>query len=267
LLGHLGGEALAVPFVVAAVLDLVYIAAVVRLLTEDRPPRQGTVRAALGAGMRELPGTVTGALRLSVTDGPMRLVLLLTAVGGAGLVVCELLGPVRFAELAGGKDGGAAVFGVVLAISFAAAAVGAMATPAMRRLLGGSTRATCCALFVLGAAALAVVAGPDVLVVAGAGFALYYLAHGSSWPLLSAVLHTRVDAAHRATAVSAMSLAMALGGIVGNLTIPPLAAATSTQTGFAAVGVVVLLGAVACLRLPRTTVAPQDADAAPLGVV
>ena len=64
-----------------------------------------------------------------------------------------------------------------------------------------------------------------------------------------------------------MSLAMALGGILGNLAVPPLAAAVSTEAGFLAVGVVVLLGAVACLRLPRTTVAPTDAEAAPLGVV
>jgi hypothetical protein len=147
------------------------------------------------------------------------------------------------------------------------AAVGAMATPALRRLLRGSTRATCALLFAMGAAALAVVAGPDVLILAGAGFALYYLAHGSTWPLLSAVLHTRVDAAHRASAVSAMSLAMALGGIAGNLTIPPLAAAVNTGTAFVAVAVVVLLGAVACFRLPRATVvAPTEADA-PLGVV
>jgi hypothetical protein len=93
-----------------------------------------------------------------------------------------------------------------------------------------------------------------VLVLAAVGFATYYLAHGSTWPLLSAVLHTRVDAACRATAVSAMSLAMALGGIAGNLAIPPLAAAVSTDAGFLAVSVVVLLGALACLRLPRTTV-------------
>jgi hypothetical protein len=239
---------------------------VVRLMTEGHPAREGSVRAALVTGVRELPATVTGAVRLSVTDGPMRLVLLLTAVGGFGLVVCELLGPVRFADLTGGSDNGAAVYGVVLAISFAAAAVGAVATPSLRRLLRNSTRATCALLFAMGGLALAVVAGPDVLVVAGAGFALYYMAHGSSWPLLSAVLHTRVDASLRATAVSAMSLAMALGGILGNLTIPPLTATTSTQTGFAAVGVVVLLAAVACLRLPRTTVAPQEADAAPLGV-
>jgi len=263
LLGDMGGQALAVPFLGAAALDLVFIAAVVRLLTEDRPPREGSIRTALAEGARALPATVTGAVRMSVTDRPMRLVLLLTAVGGVGLVACELLGPVRFADLAGGRDGGAAVYGTVLAISFAAAAAGAMATPAMRRLLRGSTRATCAALFVIGAVAMAAVAGPDLLVVAGLGFALYYVAHGSSWPLLSAVLHTRVDAAHRATAVSAMSLALALGGIAGNLAVPPLVAALGPDAGFLAVALVVLLGAGACLRLPRATVAvPADAEVA-----
>jgi len=110
---------------------------------------------------------------------------------------------------------------------------------------------------------MAAVAGPDLLVVAGLGFALYYVAHGSSWPLLSAVLHTRVDAAHRATAVSAMSLALALGGIAGNLAVPPLVAALGPDAGFLAVALVVLLGAGACLRLPRATVAvPADAEVA-----
>ena len=45
LLGGAGAEALAVPYLAAAVLDLVFVVAVVRLLTEDRPPREGTVRA------------------------------------------------------------------------------------------------------------------------------------------------------------------------------------------------------------------------------
>jgi MFS family permease len=267
LLGGEGAQALAMPYLGAAALDLVFVVAVVRLLTEDRPPREGSVRATLAAGARAVPGTVAGAVRLSVTDGPMRLVLLLTAVGGVALVACELLGPLRFAELAGGSDDGAAVYGTVLAISFGAAAVGAMLAPALRRLLRGSTRVTCALLFAMGAAALAVMAGPDVLVLAGAGFALYYVSHGSTWPLLSALLHTRVDAAHRATAVSAMSLAMALGGILGNLAVPPLAAAVSMDAAFVGVAVVVLLGAVACLRLPRSTVVPVDAEAAPLGVV
>ena len=111
------------------------------------------------------------------------------------------------------------------------------------------------------------VAGPDVLLVVGTAFALYYLAHGSAWPLLSAVLHSRVTAAHRATAVSAMSLAQALGGIAGNLAVPRVAS-VSTGAGFLVVAGVVLLGGVACLGLPRTTVAvPTDAEAAQLGVV
>ena len=41
----------------------------------------------------------------------------------------------------------------------------------------------------------------------------FYVAHGAPGRCCHAVLHGRVDAAHRATAVSAMSLAMALGGI------------------------------------------------------
>jgi MFS family permease len=267
-LGGAGAAALALPYLGAAVLDVVFVVAVVRLLTEDRPPRAGSIGTALAAGLRAMPATVTGAVRLSVTDGPMRLVLVLTAVGGVGLVGCELLGPVRFADLAGGRDGGAAVYGTVLAVSFAGAAVGAMLTPGLRRLLGGSTRMTCALLLALGAAAMAVLAGPDVLLVAGAGFAVYYLSHGSTWPLLSAVLHARVDAAHRATAVSAMSLAMALGGILGNLAVPPLAAALSTGGAFLAVAVVVLLGAVGCVGLPRATAAvPTDAEVTPLSAV
>jgi hypothetical protein len=183
----------------------------------------------------------------------MRLVLLLTALGGVGLVACELLGPVRFAELAGGTDDGAAVYGVVVAVSFAVAAGGAVAAPALRRLLGGSTRAACAVLTVLAAAGLALFAVPEGLVLAATGFALYYVGHGGSWPLLSAVLHTRVTAAHRATAVSAMSLAMALGGIAGNLVVPRVAGLLDLEAALLLVAGVVLLGAGACARLPRAT--------------
>ena len=267
LLGGAGATGLALPYVGAAVLDLVFIGVVVRLLTEPRSPRDGSIRSALASGARAVPGTVSGAVRMSVTDRPMRLVLLLTAVGGIGLVVCELLGPVRFADLAGGRDDGAAVYGIVLAVSFAAAAVGSMAAPALRRMLRGSTRVTCAALFVLGGVALAAVAAPAVLLVVGTAFALYYLAHGAVWPLLSAVLHSRVTAAHRATAVSAMSLAQALGGIAGNLAVPPLAARLTTGWGFVLVAGVVLLGAAASLRLPSVTVALPEHDGIPADVV
>ena len=254
--GVLGGDpgsALAVPFVVAAVLDVLYVAAVLRWMHEGRPPREGSARAALVTGARAVPRTVGAAVRLSVTDGPLRLVLLLTGVGGVALVACELLGPLRFAELAGGADGGAAVYGTVLAASFAAAAVAAVAAPAMRRVLRGSTRWTCALLSLLGAAGIATLAGPDLLLLAAVAFGAFYVAHGAAWPLLATVLHGRVTAAERATAVSAMSLAMALGGIVGNLVLPWVARASGRGGAFLAVALLVLLSAAACLRLPRAS--------------
>jgi MFS family permease len=161
------------------------------------------------------------------------------------------------------------VFGTVLAISFAAAAVGAMGATALRRLLRGSTRVTCAVLTLLGAAAIALLAGPDVLGVAAVGFAAYYVAHGSTWPLLSAVLHSRVTTAHRATAVSAMSLAMMLGGIAGNVGVSWLATRFGEDAAFLTVAAVLLLGALACLRLPPSAPAevPAEAADAPAGVV
>jgi hypothetical protein len=107
-----------------------------------------------------------------------------------------------------------------------------------------------------------------VLVLAGAGFAAYYLAHGSTWPFLSAVLHSRVSAAHRATAVSAMSLAMAVGGIAGNVGVSGVATAAGPDAALLAVAAVVLLGALGCLRLPRATWEEARAEdvVAPAGV-
>ena len=261
--GLLGGSsALAVPYLAAAALDLLFIAAVLRLLHEERPPREGSVQSAVVRGAREVPATLSEAVRLSVTDGPMRRVLLLTAVGGAGLVACELLGPVRFAELAGSPDDGAAVYGTVLAAAFAMAAFAAMLATPFRRLLRDSTRAACAALAVLGGLSLAGLAGPDLLPLAAVAFAGYYVAHGAAWPLLSTVLHGRVTAAHRATAVSAMSLAMSVGGLLANLLVPVL----PRDAAFVAVGAVVALSALLCLRLPRDRVGDQqpalDADPA-----
>ncbi len=245
-----GSAALALPFLVAAALELVHVGAVLGLLHEARPPREGSATSALRDGARQVPARVGAAVRLSVSDGPMRLVLLLTAVGGAGLVACELLGPGRFADLAGGPDEGAAVYGTVLAASFGAAAVAAVAAPWLRRRLHGSTRAACALLAVLGAAGLASLAGPDLLVPVALGFATFYVAHGAAWPLLSTVLHGRVTAAHRATAVSAMSLAMALGGMAGNLVLPSVVRLVGADGAFLAVAVLTLLSAGVCLRLP-----------------
>ncbi len=240
------GGSLAAPFYVAAVLDGMYVLALLRLLTETRPPREGTLRAELAKGARAVPQTVSGAVRLGVTDGPMRLVLLITAVGGVAIVAFELLGPLRFAELAGGPEEGAAVLGTVQAVAFGVAAGGALLAPSLRRLLRGSTRAACAALAVVGAAGVAAFSSADLVVVAAAVLTAYYFSHAAQWPLLSTVLHSRVTSAQRATAVSAMTLAMTLGGTLANVVLPHL------PRPFLFVGGLVLLSALLCLRLPAS---------------
>jgi MFS family permease len=257
------GGSLAAPFLVAAALDLVYVAFLLRLMVEVRPPREGSLRAELASGARAVPATVAGAVRLSVSDGPLRRVLLLTVVGGVGLVSFELLSPVRFAELAGGAQEGAAVLGTVQAVSFGAAAGGSLLAPSLRRLLGGSTRWTCALLAVVGAGSLFGFGGTSVIPLAAGALTGYYVAHAGQWPLLAAVLHTRVTAGQRATAVSAMSLAMTLGGTLGNLVVPRLAQAAGYQTAFAAVGGLVLLSALLCLRLPSAAAVPAPSTGAP----
>lgn len=249
-----GAEALVVPFVVAAVLDLVYLAALLPLVTEPRPPREGSALQAFRAGAADVPRTVAGAVRLSASDPPLRLVLLLTALGGVAIAGLELLGPVHFAALAGGTAEGAALFGVVLAASFGAAALGAVSAPRARRLARGSTRVACAVVTLLGALGVGALAGTEASVLAGVAFAVYYTAHGAGWPLLTAVSHSRVTAAHRSTTVSAISLAMALGGIGGSLLLPLVAQRTSTDTAFVVLGGVVLLTAGLCLRLPGAPV-------------
>lgn len=88
--------------------------------------------------------------------------------------------------------------------------------------------------------------------------AVSYAAHGAGWPLLTAVSHSRVTAAHRSTTVSAVSLAMALGGIGGSLLLPLLAERTSTDTAFFGPGAVVLLTAALCLHCRWATLWTTD---------
>ncbi len=246
-----GAAGLAAPFVAAVVLDLVYATAVVRLLTETRPPREGSLRRELSTGLRAVPATVGGAVRLALADGPFRVVLALTAVGGVGLVAFELLAPLRFVELTGDPGRGAAAFGTVQAVSFATAAGAALAGPWLRRRLRGSTAATCALLALLGAVGLAGFGLADLLVVAGIAVCGFYIAHGATWPLLSAVMHSRVTAAHRSTSVSAVSLALSIGGITGNLVLPRLAEGAGLETSFLVVGALVLGSTLLCVRLPR----------------
>ena len=194
----------------------------------------------------------------------MRLLIAITFIAGMVLSTLELLGPLRFAALADDATDGSAVFGIVMAVSFGAAAVGsALATTARRAARGSISRATG-VLQVLCALALVGIALSPTAVLAGAAYATFYLWNGAGWPLRKQLLHSRVDSSKRSTTVSASSFAVMLGGITGSLTLPLLTDWTSLSVGFAAAAVLLVVSAVLSLRLPDATPptepAPVPAD-------
>ena len=242
-------DALALPIFVAAGLELVHLAAVVRFVTPLGPPISAGTRS-LRSSVREIPVIVRDTVRLAAQDRALRLLLAITFLAGMVLSTLELLGPLQFADLADDATDGSAVFGIVMAVSFGAAAAGsALATTARRAARGSIARSTA-VLLVLCALALIGIALSPTAVLAGAAYAVFYLWNGAGWPLRKQLLHSRVDSSKRATTVSASSFAVMLGGITGSLTLPLLTDWTSLSVGFAAAGVLLLVSAALSLRLP-----------------
>ena len=241
---------LVLPYLAAAVLSLVSVAAVLLLVTPTGPARTGSALGALRTGLLEVPGTVRATLRLATRDDALRRVMLLSLVCGIALGTLELLGPTLFADLSGSTTGGSAVFGVVMAVSFLAGAAGSSLAPRSRRLARGSIPYAVAGLTLLSGLCLAGVAGAPSVVLAATAYAGFYLANAASWPLLHAVLHGRVGAGGRATALSASSLALMIGGGTSDLVNPRVVALGGRPAAYAIAGGVVALAALLALRLP-----------------
>ena len=241
---------LVLPFLAAAALSLASVAAVLLLVTPTGPARTGSARAALRDGIKDVPRTVRDTVRLATSDDPLRRVMLLSLVCGLALGTLELLGPTLFADLSGSTTGGSAVFGVVMAGSFLAGALGSALAPRSRRLARGSTPYAVALLTLLSGLCLAGVAGSRTVVLAALAYAGFYLANAASWPLLHAVLHTRVRAGGRATALSASSLSLMVGGGTADLLNPRLVEAIGRPGTYAIAGVVVAAAALLALGLP-----------------
>ena len=257
-----GDAVLVLPLLVAAVLSVASVVAVV-LLVVPLGTARGSGPAAVLAGVREIPAVVRDTALLVSRDRLLRRVLAVSALVGAVLVTLELVGPLYVAELTGSAAQGSAVFGVVMAVSFAAAAVGALLAPAVRRAARGSAALGSAGLAVLGAVAVAAVplGGPVVL---GCLFAVFYVSNAAAWPLWKAVLHDRVTGGRRATALSASSLALQVGALAGSLLLTRLAEAAGLGAAFLAAAGVLLLTALASLGLrTRGAAATGQVTAAP----
>jgi sugar phosphate permease len=183
----------------------------------------------------------------------LRRLLAISALTGVVLSTLELLGPLRFADLAGGPTSGSAVFGIVTAVSFGAAGLGAALAGPARRTARGSTAATTAALAAVGALAVAGTALSASVLPAAAAYALFYLVGATSIPLRGQLLHSRVPAERRTTSVSVTSFAMMIGGVGGSLLVPRLAEASSSTAAFLAAAAVLVGIALVSLRLPTPT--------------
>ncbi|WP_167760867.1 MFS transporter [Geodermatophilus sp. DF01_2] len=243
-----GGAALALPLLLAAALTGASVLAVALLVVPLRPPSESGV-AALAAGVREVPRVIRDTGRLLHRDRLLRLLLLISFATGVALTSLELLGPLHVADLVGSPAGGAAVFGVVMAVSFGAAGTGSLLAPAARRSAGGSVARASAVSSVVAALTVAAVALSAEVALVAAAFVLFYLFNAVGWPLRQQLLHERTTSSQRSTTVSAKSLALMLGGLLGNLLLPRLAEAAGTPAGLLAGAAAMLLVAVLSVGL------------------
>ncbi len=260
LLSGAASSTLLLPYLIAAALDVASIVAVLMLVTPSGPRPHQRGAAALRAGLTAVPHTVRDSVALSVRDYGLRRVLLLSLAGGYVLSTLELLGPPLFADLAGGATGGSSVFGVVMAVSFLAGAAGAALAPGSRRLARGSTPWAVAGLTAAGALAVAGVASTTTVLAAAVAYAAFYLLNAARWPLVTAVLHSRVGAGHRATALSASSLCLQLGGAVSAVVSPAVREISGGPgAAFVLTGAVTLGAAVLSLGLDASG-SPRPVD-------
>ncbi|MFG3407090.1 MFS transporter [Streptomyces sp. NPDC048142] len=230
---------LSVPALLGALVEVVFVLYVLSALPEPPRPRTG-VRGVVGG----VPAAVAAGLRLGARDALIRRVLLTASAAGAALAAVELLTPGRAAALMGTAESGALVFAGLACTGFLCSAIGSQLAPRVARLTGSSERAVLASLglVTLGLTLLGLTAhsmSPLATTVAVTGFGLVYLGLGAAGPNENDLLHRRVDASGRATALSVQSLSLQLvaaGAGLGAGILPPgplpwLLAATAVLAG------------------------------------
>lgn len=236
-----------VPFLAAAVLTSISLAAVAALMLE---PVRRTVRPSAGELLRDVPATVAAGLLLAGRDRTIRLVLGAATTFGFILAALEVLSPVHFAALLGGEERASGAYGVLVTLAFVANAGGSAVAPRAAALVRSGPRAAALFSALITLALVGMAIGNYFAIVALLYVAVYLFA-GVAGPLKSETLHRRVEAEQRATLLSVASLTQQLGGLVGALIVPALAAA-SFGTGWLVAAAVGLVGGGVLALVPAT---------------
>lgn len=198
--------ALALPYAASIVVVVVQVGCAWWLMEaapRSGPPAASAWRGALRSGV---------ALAL----GPrLRMLTAAMVMVGVGVAALELFMPVRLAEFSDDPSDAGAVLGVVTSVAWALAALGAtVASRVLREVGPGVLAPALVAVEAIGLVAMAVAAGPLVLI---GGFWLCYLVHTSFGATYNSLVHERVDDARRGTALSVTSMAFLGSAAVGGL--------------------------------------------------
>lgn len=245
LLPALTGGRIDVAIWAALGVGLLYLAAVLVLMTE--PSRMG--EGSVGSALRRVPAVVREGVHLGARHRSVRL-LLGAAVGvGFALSGLELLWQPRFLDLLGGTVSDTGPLGFVLAGAFAVSAAGAALTPWLTRRVGGDPRRAAFAGQFLMALTVVALALAGQFVTAAVAFMAAYFALGLSNPVADELLHEQVGEKVRATVLSVRSMTLQIAGMVAGLTLGSLADARGIPASWLVVAAVLGVTAVFYLRV------------------
>lgn len=215
---------LTIPVWIASALLALVTIALALLMIEDRTSaplvgRSPTLRRVLS----DVPFAMTQSLRFITKNRSVWVLLLSVFTTGFVISATEVLAPTFFAKVVGDESRAAIVYGVLLTVVFFASGFGSAAAPSLSRRARGPMRGAAAAAL-LGALAYGALGAAHNAAVASTLFIVVYLALGAIDPLRQEQLHLRTRANERSSVLSVESMAQMLGGVVGSLTVPRLAA-------------------------------------------
>jgi MFS family permease len=244
-----GLSALALPFVVAAVLYVVHTVLVAMLVREPRRagasmPRHGQDPARAHGRFAALRTSTRGmaeGLRMLRSAPVLRSLVLVEVFWSVAMIAFETLTPVRLAGFLGGEDEAGALYGPASAAAWALFAAGSALAGLVSRRVGVTWTAIGArvlnGLFVI---VMGLVAGPIGLI---AGYWLAYLTHGAAGPMHNALLHRQTTGRNRAVVLSLNSMVGGGSYSLGLLLLTPLAGAAGTSVALVVAGAFSVAGA------------------------
>jgi MFS family permease len=250
--------ALAIPVLLAAVVEVVRLA--VTLWLPDEPRTAEPLRKTLLA----VPVTIGTGVRLAARNALAVRLLIMGATLGVALAAIELVTPGWLGRVSTGTEVAALAYAGLATAGFAADAVGGMLAPVARRHLRTAARTAAAGAVVAVTGAVGLVAASLLddavaLGVAAASYLSFFVGLGITGPPLADLLHSQVTSSQRATVLSMQSLTFQITGAGGAILAGWLTVRHSPAAGFAVAAVSLAIASWMLVTM-RTPVRASIAD-------